>query len=124
MLIHYRATLSIPLPQRKVGGGQSEAKQINKIIILGSLYCLEFLSAEEYLYHSYLQHFSAIWISNEAVNPGQNIYLTCLINTIKSESVMLLRTLQWSGPAPLDVTLFTYQLRNVLSFCIHRFNEA
>jgi len=124
MLIHYRATLSIPLPQRKVGGGQSEAKQINKIIILGSLYCLEFLSAEEYLYHSYLQHFSAIWISNEAVNPGQNIYLTCLINTIKSESVMLLRTLQWSTPAPLDVTLFTYQLRNVLSFFIDRFNEA
>lgn len=87
MLIHYGATLSIPLPQTREKleeDKESEAKLMNEVISLGSLFCLEFLSAEESFYHSYLQHFSAIWISNGAVNPGQNIHLTCLINTIKS----------------------------------------
>lgn len=98
MLFHYWASISESLPQtgEKLGEGIENEAKLTKNKSLYSLNYLEFLSGGDSLYHNYLQHFSAVWMSSEAVNSDQIIYSTCLINTFERGSVLFLRKLQRS----------------------------
>lgn len=86
--------MSLPQTGEKLGEViENEAKLINRKISLHSLNYFEFLSGGDSLYHNYLQCFSAIWMSSEAVNSDQTIYSTCLINACERGSGIFLRKL-------------------------------